>query len=265
MEVYVSGDQIVFKSDKVKSLGFTDYNESLWHKVKEMKWNVRFSRPKNKEKRKPYIYSSNRGNKVDLHRFVMEHWYGESIMKDAKKRDYVVDHLSNESLNCRISNLCFIPRTLNTSKGNDFDIRRKEAEKGFALNIFKDFRTQMFQITIVFNIPASFVDVEKNKKLPLAKLFLLYENKFRRVLADSQTIINEIIYEGVFDVKKLNHKEHAVEIANYVISPEQKDSPVVFIDGKAYANMGLDAIKFTSIPPYKRLFEKYDTVFDTVL
>lgn len=265
MEVYVSGNQILFESNKVKSLGFTDYNEVLWNKIKEMKWNIRFSRSKNKKKEKPYIYSSNKGNPVDLHRFVMEHWYGESEMKKAKERDYVVDHLSNESLNCKISNLCFIPRTLNTSKGNDFDIRRKEVEKMFALNIFKDFRTQLFQITIVFNDPASFIDLENNKRLPIAKFFLLYDNKFRRVLTDSQTIINELLYEGNFNIKKLNHKEYCVETANYIMPSDQKDSPLVFMDGKAYANMDIGNIKFVSTPPYKKLFKKYDTVLDPVL
>ncbi|MDG0032734.1 HNH endonuclease [Priestia sp. Y58] len=253
MEVYVQGDSIIFKSDKVNSLGFTDYNESLWENIKKMNWNIRF----NGKHKKPYIYSSNKGNKIDLHRFVMEHWYGKSAMNVANENNYVVDHLSNESLDCRISNLCFIPKTLNTVKGIDFDIRRKAVERIFALNIFKDFTTQLFQITIVFNEPASFIDTDKNKRVPIAKFFLLYENKFRRVFNDAQTIINELLDEGHFNIKKLNQKDYYVETVNYIIPPEQKDSPLVFIDGKAYVNMGLDDIKFISVPPYKRLFEKY--------
>ncbi|MQR84338.1 hypothetical protein GFV16_00065 [Bacillus megaterium] len=255
MNVYISGDSIIFSSEKVNKLGFTDYNKALWDKVKTMKWNIRF----NGKNKKPYIYSSNKGKKVDLHRFVMEHWYGKNEIEKAKKEDFVVDHISNESLDCKISNLCFIPRTLNTSKGNDFDIRRKEVEYIFALNIFKDFRTQLFQITIGFNDPASYI--EKNKRIPIAKFFLLYDNNFRRVLYDANNIINELLESKRFDVQKLHCKEYHFEKANFIYLPsDQQNSPMIQVNGQTYLNMSAGTVKIVLVPPYQKLFNKYQEV-----
>ena len=140
MKAYVEHERIYFKSDKVNSLGYTDYDEELWEIIKDVKWHVKLS---GKKKEKEYIHSSKLGY---LHRVVMEYWYGRDTMKKANEQNFVVDHLNNNGLDCRMSNLCFIPKNRNTAKGLTYDSKRQDMISEIALNIFKDFQTKKFQI-----------------------------------------------------------------------------------------------------------------------
>ncbi len=38
---------------------------------------------------------------------MMRKWYGDDMVKDMAKRGYIVDHINNEHMDCRISNLAF--------------------------------------------------------------------------------------------------------------------------------------------------------------
>ena len=67
------------------------------------------------------------------------------------QKGFVVDHLNNNHTDCRISNLEFLKKAYNTAKGQAFDVDSKMMKHHMAVNIFKDFSTGCYQITIGCN------------------------------------------------------------------------------------------------------------------
>ncbi|MCY9308687.1 HNH endonuclease [Bacillus inaquosorum] len=261
MDVYVCNDKIYFKTDKpeVNALGITDYTDEVWSKIKTIKWNIKFGyyNKKKKLKKHPYIYGRFNGKPVALHRFVMEHWYGSDVVKRAKQDDYVVDHLNNNGLDCQISNLCFIPRILNTSKGNDYDIRRKDVRPRLAINITKDFDTQLFQITMAFNkSPATFYS--HGKRIPVSKMYFLYD-RFRRALIDANSIIDDVVEDNIVNIQKLNHIDFDYETIKYLyIPPDQAESEfMIGQDGELYMNIDKSKALIRQVSPSQNLYDKY--------
>lgn len=86
-----------------------------------------------------------------LHRYIMKKWYGEEIFDEMVKRGWVVDHMNNNGFDCRICNLEFLAPNQNIAKGHNLDIEAEEQRHHIALNLFKDFSTGLYQISIVFN------------------------------------------------------------------------------------------------------------------
>ncbi|WP_370956805.1 hypothetical protein AB3239_11355 [Bacillus subtilis] len=259
MEVYVQNNKIYFYTDKpeVNALGITDYTDDLWLKIKSKKWNIRYGRRDKKKKMKlhPYIYTKIKGKQIDLHRFIMEYWYGKDELEKATKEGYVVDHLNNKGLDCQISNLCFIPRVLNTSKGNDYDIRRKFIRPLMAINITKDFDTQLFQITIAFNEPATLYNY--GKIIPVSKIFFLYE-RFRRALNDANCIIDDIHEEKIFNIEKLRHIDFEYEIIKYLHFPAGQIEPTFVLrdNGELLLNKDTSKILFNEAAPSQKLYKR---------
>lgn len=78
----------------------------------------------------------------------------------------VINHMDNDGHNCCIDNLCFLIADENKAKGMTLD--KMSADKShIALSMFKDFETQLFQMTIVFNYPAKLILSNLEKKLQL--------------------------------------------------------------------------------------------------
>ena len=248
MRIYVENGKIYFNSDKVNRLGYTDFDEELWDKVNSVKWHVKFS---GKNKEKEYINSSKLGL---LHRVVMEHWYGNEAIREANERNLVVDHLNNDGLDCRISNLCFIPKARNTAKGMTYDIQREQMISEIALNIFKDFNTQKFQITIGFN-KETFLYVNGEKE-NIACMYLLYENDFYNVFNDAERILHEYGSKRVVNLQKLSFEKFEYEPAiEVVLNPEESNSPMILIDGKWVLNLNSDKIRLNEISVRKELYD----------
>ncbi len=248
MSVYISGDQINFNIEKANKLGYTNYDEKLWEKIKSTSWHV----TADKRGRKKYIKSSKLGL---LHRFVMEHWYGREILDEATKKNYVVDHLDNDGFNCQISNLCFIPKPRNTAKGLTYDIKRIEMMDTIALNIFKDFETQYFQITIGFNKETIFID--NDKPVSINSLKILYEDDFFLVLNDAERILHEFSNYNRFNIKKLNCIKYEYMEANYFyLPPEKRDKAIFEVEGKFYINLNNGNIRLRAVSPSNNLFDE---------
>ena len=88
-----------------------------------------------------------------LHRYIMGKWYDEEVLKKMTDDGWVVDHINNNSMDCRISNLEFLLKRHNTAKGLKLDIDREEHINHLTLNIQKDFDTGNYSkdcLTIVY-------------------------------------------------------------------------------------------------------------------
>lgn len=82
--------------------------------------------------------------------------YGDDTFETMKDEGDVINHMDNDGHNCCIDNLCFLIADENKAKGMTLD--KMSADKShIALSMFKDFETQLFQMTIVFNYPAKLI------------------------------------------------------------------------------------------------------------
>lgn len=98
---------------------------------------------------KGYLYST-RLRKA-LHRVVMEYYCGEESTSKMIKNGWVIDHLNNsERYNCRLENLCIIPRKYNVAKGQtvDNEIERMRIKAGIGLYCLG---VNSFQLAVGFN------------------------------------------------------------------------------------------------------------------
>lgn len=250
MKIDHDGERIYFYPEHETKLAYTDYEEKLWEKIQSTSWHVK--RNKNKNKEKTYINSSKLGL---LHRVVMAHWYGEEALAQADKMKYVVDHMDNDGFNCYLENLCFIPKERNTAKGLTYDKKRAEAIDMLALNIFKDFETQLFQITIAFNKPTGYKI--NDQLVVITDTKLLYENDFERTLFDAEKILHEFTKYGFVDTNKLNHIEMEYnEAIPVVLSPDEMNAPIIERDGKILLNLDSGHIRIDKIAPNKDLYKK---------
>lgn len=86
-----------------------------------------------------------------LHRYMMKKWYGQDVLAEMTKGGWVVDHMNNNGCDCRICNLEFLSSRYNLAKGQTLDVESAEMKFRIALNMFKDFSTGLYQISIGFN------------------------------------------------------------------------------------------------------------------
>jgi hypothetical protein len=251
MKISQDGTNIYFYPEGEQRLAYTNFEENLWNKIQSTSWHVNRNKTKNKEKN--YIKSTKLGL---LHRVVMAHWYGEEELAHSSKMKYVVDHLDNDGFNCFLENLCFIPREKNSAKGLTYDKDRAEAIDKLAVNIFKDFETQLFQITVAFNEPTAY---QINDQLVvISSLKLLYENDFARTLANAEKILHDYNTYGFIDDKKLDHIDMVVTAAIPAgLSQDELNAPFIERNGKILLNLDSNHVRLDKIAPNKDLYRKY--------
>lgn len=246
MEIYQSLGKIYFLEKELGVLAYTDFDEKLWEIVKSTSWHVQSGN----DGRPKYLRSSKLGR--SLHQVVMAFWYGEELFHEMKEKDFVIDHIDNNGFNCEISNLCFLHKRRNTAKGLTYDIERKETERIAALNIFKDFITNRFQITIGFN-KRYFLYVE-GKHIAISSIKLLYEDDYIIVLRDAENILHGINQYNKVDLSKLNYISLKYEEEIHLeLTEDEKGSPIVFRNGKVYIVLSKHAI-INRVAPDKDLF-----------
>ncbi|PJY99741.1 HNH endonuclease [Bacillus vallismortis] len=199
-----------------------------------------------------YLYSNKM--KKYLHRYVMEFYYGKEAIEEANKKNFVVDHIDNNSFNCRVSNLCFIPNNLNKAKGLTFDKRRIEMKDNLTLTFYKDFSTGQFQITIAFH--KEFFYIVNEKAIQVDKAYFVYEDDFELVLNDAGKILQQVNKNGEFDENKLSCKNMLYYPSTYIkLKPEEKGCPVIERDGKQYLILN-EHTRLGEIPPDKNLYDE---------
>lgn len=155
-----------------------------------------------------YLYSSKLS--TYLHIYIMKKWYGEEKYEQMKAEGYVVDHMDNDGYNCCINNLCFLIEDENKAKGMTVDKLSKERSH-IALSLYKDFSTELIQISVFFNYPAV-AKVEGLKKPAMIDLaHLLYDAEYEMVLNDARTILYDYRREYSFEPEMLHSVDYRIE------------------------------------------------------
>lgn len=245
MRVYCEGERIYF-SDKVATrLGMTNFNNELWEKIRDLNFRVDY--------KGKYIYCSKL--KKTLHQIVMDFYYGESVRKEMYKNKFIIEHHDNDGFNCCVENLSFYPDDKNKSKAFGYDKDRVKMMDIVAMNIFKDFNTQKYQITLAFNKP--FLFKWEDKCIELASLYLVYSNDYRIVINDATNILDLIDSNRRVNLAKLNFEKFDYRgIEHVYLTEEEKKSPLIFRDGQVYMNMNCPYQRIVSTPPKKELYNK---------
>ena len=181
-----------------------------------------------------------------LHRYMMEKWYGKEVLEEMTQRGWVVDHMNNNAFDCRICNLEFLPSRHNVAKGQILDVESEEMRHHIALNIFKDFQTGLYQISIGFNDNICFYNVKRKEVRPINTLFLLYDCDYKLVIYDAEQILTKYSIEKQFGLGNLNFidykceftpeiqltKQEIEEITNRDRFYIERDGELYFIPGK---------------------------------
>ena len=178
-----------------KCLASATYTEDLYNMVASTTWTKVTSETGN-----GYLKSTKYGL---LHQLVIRYFYGEDVLNEAYKNNFVIDHLDNNGYDCTYGNLTLIPKKENSAKGLTYDIERAESIRKFAINITKDFNTQEFQISIAFNQPAN-IRIEDMEE-PLAILYLRYGTEYKTTFIDARSILNDLNEEGFLNLANLRH------------------------------------------------------------
>ncbi|WP_341875947.1 hypothetical protein [Defluviitalea saccharophila] len=248
MDVYKRDNKIYFLEKNLNVLAYTDFDSKLWEVINATSWNIQ----KDTKGNPKYLRSSK--YRKSLHQIVMIHWYGEDIFEEMKKRNFVIDHIDNNGFNCEISNLSFLYKNENTAKGLTYDIDRKKTERVAALNIFKDFYTSKFQITIGFN--NRYFLMINGKDVPITSIKFLYNDDYIMVLNDAKSILHGINYYNKVNLSKLNYIDMTYENEILLELEEcEKGSLIITRDGKTYLMLN-EKQWITRVAPDKDLFNK---------
>lgn len=198
-----------------------------------------------------------------LHCYVMKVWYGEDVYNEMKQKDWVVDHIGHDKFDCRISNLELLLKRLNTAKGQKLDIDRERLFPNISLNIYKDFYTGNYQLSIIFNSEAYFLCNDGSvKKLLIIKL--LYDCDYRIVISDAEKVLDMLDIYHRFNINELSYCDYKIEEPIPLQLTEKEIYEInnegrVFVerDGKTYAILGLGLNLFET--GFEEGWEKPDT------
>lgn len=146
-----------------------------------------------------------------LHRYMMEKWYGKEVLDEMTKRGWIVDHMNNNGLDCRICNLEFLSSHHNVAKGQILDVESEKMRMHIALNIFKDFTTGLYQISIGFNDNIYFYNAKTKEARLINTLFLLYDCDYRLVIYDAEKILTQYQIEKKFGLGNLSFIDYKCE------------------------------------------------------
>lgn len=206
-------------------LAMTTYDEIMLKELKTLTWTPNA---------KGYMTNRKYGS---LHKYVMGMKLGHDVVQTAMNNNFVIDHLNNNGLDCRYTNLELIPRMQNASKGLFYDIERKKYVSRFAVNFSKDIESSEFQISICFNERFS-INLGQDK-IPLSVLYLKYGNDYTVALLEAQIVLHELQNNSVLDLNKLRCTKLSLRKAYEVILPENYNGgPFVNVDGEVMIIQG---------------------------
>lgn len=236
--------------------GYTTYTNEVWEKIKNLNWYV--NEKEIEKRKKTYIYtgSTKFNGHTKLHQIVMFIWYGETELEEAYKNNFIVEHHDNNAFNCLIENLSFAPNNVNLAKAHLYDKERPQLINDVAVNIFKDFNTRKYQITLAFNQP--FLFTEGSKKTLLEKMYLLYDDNFRLVYTDASRIVSDLLETDSLDFTLLRPKKREIVPAMLVFTDKEHDlSGIRFINGEPVVFLNNDPkyfLRIDSASPKKSLY-----------
>ncbi|WP_107602652.1 hypothetical protein [Clostridioides difficile] len=252
MRIYYERDRIYFSDESVNKLGYTNFDIELWNILKDRKFSVKYKTLKNGSKEAQYITCSSL--KKTLHQIVIDFYYGENVRKEMYSNNFIIEHHDNDGFNCLIENLSFFNKQRNTSKGFGYDIDRVRLLDTVAVNIFKDFKTKKYQITLGFNKPF-YLRVNENN-VSLASMYFVYDDNYKIVINDATNILDLLESYSKLEISKLNFKDWSYEeTINISISDEEKNSPFIIRDGVFYLNMDCPGQRIDKISPNHELYK----------
>lgn len=259
MKLKVSHDneRIIFISEDSSVYGFTEYTKKIWDIVGKLNWYV--SDGNIKKGKRTYIYTGSapftkRYRK--LYEIVMCLWYGKKIVDKMRDNKFIIEHLDNNPHNCSIENLAFAHEDLNKTKAFSFDKTRPKLIKEVAMNIYKNFSTQEFEITLGFNQSYTLTIEEDNKvkTVPLNTLYLKYHNDFETVLMNANFIENSLRKEVSLNIDMLNCYNYQYDAANFLVVPPEKPLPsLINYNGQWYLVLNEDNQLLVIPPSWKKL------------
>lgn len=139
----IIGDEVHISRPEWPIIGLTTYREDYYEEMKSKAWAL--TKANSETDDKGYLSNTTLGL---LHRYIVAKWYGEEMLEEMTAKGYVVDHMNNNHTDCRVSNLEFIKKAYNTAKGQAYDVDSKAMQHHIAINLFMDFSTGFYQITI---------------------------------------------------------------------------------------------------------------------
>lgn len=229
-EFSVHGDTIYIKGSHWKdqsSLGMATYREDYYEELTTHTWTLTDSG-----------YITNQALGGDLHRYMMKKWYGEDVLRKMTDRGFVVAHMNNDHKDCRISNLEFLLNDKNRSKGQWLDKYGQMMRGHIALHMFKDFSTNLYQITIGFNDNVYIMNKNGESK-QLNSIKFLYNCDYPLVVTEAQAIPEEYESQGQIDLQRLRCCDMQIDIVPELeLTEEEKKGTVVQRDGKVYILIG---------------------------
>ena len=194
----ISGDVLTIYRDEWGKIATATVRPDYLEEIQTPKWT----------KNNNYLQSSTLGT---LHSYIIKKWYTEPVYRSFIDNGFIVEHMDGDGFNCQIENLCFLPYGENIAKGHTLD-KYTQDKRYIALNLFKDFQTQLYQITIAFNYPAKLIcDDVSNAVVDLA--FLLYDKDtpYEIVINNARHIMLEYSYYKTFTPSKLNFIDFQIE------------------------------------------------------
>lgn len=97
----IVNNEVHIYRDEWSKIALTTYREDYYEELSSKTWSLTNSN--NVEK--SYLKNKELGL---LHRYIMAKWYGEDVLNSMTERGYIVEHMNNEHMDCRISNLEFL-------------------------------------------------------------------------------------------------------------------------------------------------------------
>ena len=196
-------------------MAYTEDEDKLWELIASQKWTIQL-----KDGKPRYLYSYT--CKKTLHQMVVDYYFGENVREKAYAKNMIIEHLNNNGLDCRISNLYFLHDIKNKYKGNYFDKKSGEALPIFALRVFHIINNSTFQITIGFTANANF-SIDKTK--PIQSIKFLYKNiEYWNVIQDAETMLDELIGKGMLSLnsKLYRYIDYRIIYGEYVKVTEEE-------------------------------------------
>lgn len=208
----------VFRKEWEK-IAFASFREDYYPELSSVTWSV------NGE----YLHNAKLGY---LHRYIVGKWYGEDMLAEMTKAGWIVDHMNNNGFDCQISNLAFLSSDENKAKGFTVDKQSEALRYHIALNLFRDFSTGLYQITIFFNDEVAMINTETGETFPVSLIKLLYDSDYKLVINDARDILLNYELNKSFYLSKLHHKEFRYEKAIFVdLKPEERGCAMEERDG----------------------------------
>lgn len=219
-------DEIHITRDGWDRIAFTSFREDYYAQPTSYTWTL---------DKHGYLVNGSLGS---LHRYIMEQWYGKEMLVEMTQRGYVVDHMNNEHMDCRITNLEFFKKSYNTAKGQSFDVDAKNIQMRISINIIKDFSTGCYQITIGCNDAIVWID-EAGNTFYVEAIMLLYNCDYSIVINDAENILRVYETEGRISVSQTHCCDMKLRKAvDIQLTDEEKNGDIVMRNGIPYLVIG---------------------------